>query len=140
MGNLDFVVEVMTSTDVVMVKESTPFVSSLPDSFEYDALEELVWGSNFSAALLSFFTDTDFWFALLQSMDIGDFSNWLPGCSDFQLESSLSRKVGDLLGMSDDWRCSDIDQSECWILNNTLLASSVPLNMWMRPSPISTVH
>ena len=124
--NLDFVVEVMTSTDVVLVKESAPFVSSLQDSFEVDALEELVWSSNVGSALSSYVTDTDFWFTLLQSMDIGAFSNWLPGCSDCQLESSLSRKVGDLLGMSDDWRCSDIDQGDCWILTNTLLRHQCP--------------
>ena len=59
-GNLNFVVEVMPSTDVVLVKDSTPFVSSLPDSFEFDALEELVWSPNVGAVLLSLFTDTDF--------------------------------------------------------------------------------
>ena len=125
-GNLDFVAQVMPSTDVVLVKGSTPFVSRLPDSFEFDALEELVWSPNVSSALLSLFTDTDFEFTFFTSQDVATFSNWHSLCSDFQFESSLSRKVSDLLAMPDTWRCSDIDQNECWILNNTLLRHQCP--------------
>ena len=51
-GNLNFVVDVLPSTGTVYVKESTPFVSRLPDSFELDALEELVWSSSLSSALV----------------------------------------------------------------------------------------
>ena len=76
-GNLNFVVDVLPSTGTVYAKESTPFVSRLPDSFELDALEELVWGSNLSSALLSFFMDSDFWFSFFQSLDTASLATFL---------------------------------------------------------------